>query len=78
MSDDWTDEEFLDYVDLHSRTDLHLFSKEHARRLAKLSGAHVYEPLPEFVHINQWNATKLIAAAKERIAAESKCGPIDE
>lgn len=38
MSDDWSDLSFLSYVDIHSRTELALFSIEHVKRFFSMAG----------------------------------------
>lgn len=38
MSDEWTDEEFLRYVEAHSETPRALFSMAHVNRLLKTAG----------------------------------------
>jgi len=67
MSDGLTDEEFLGYVELHSRTERHLFSKEHAKRLWDLAGrTWTEEWMPAFVGIDAETADRLIARARAR------------
>jgi hypothetical protein len=44
---DWTDKEFLDYVEIHSQTPRALFSCEHVKRFAKLSKCTLMINFPE-------------------------------
>lgn len=51
VRDDWDDESFLGYVEIHSRTELALFHRDHAIRLIKLAGQdpESYGRIPVFV-----------------------------
>jgi hypothetical protein len=75
--DDWTNEEFLGYVDIHCRTPRALFSLQHVERLHALA----QEPLewrrpqhpPAFSAMDRYYALPLIKQARQHLAlAQSK------
>lgn len=71
---DWTDEDFLGYVSLHSETERALFHREHALRLIRLSGSALPKhQLPEWLSIHARVAKPLVNQARCRLVA--KRGP---
>lgn len=67
--EDWSDEEFLGYVDLHSRTERALFHAEHVRRLYKMAGRPAPSGLGEneFVAVYHDHAERLIKLARKKM-----------
>lgn len=70
--DPMTDEQFLSYVEAHSRTERHLFSMEDALRLLRLSGsATIYTDadcamgMDRFVGIPEVEAERHVRAARK-------------
>jgi hypothetical protein len=65
------DEAFLGYVDIHSRTERHLFSKEDVQRLLELACAEgarcESSSVPGFVGLDEWTAVPLVRAARARM-----------
>lgn len=65
------DEEFLGYVDIHCRTERHLFSMEHVRRLLELASVEGVQcessSVPGFVGLSECVAMPLVQAAKKRM-----------
>jgi hypothetical protein len=74
MSGYETDEDFLGYVEFHSRTERHAFSHEHANRLLDLAGETEIRGtdncgLHGFIGID-WGAAKpLVEKARKRLKA---------
>lgn len=69
---EWTDEFLLGYVELHSESELALFSLAHVNRLLRLAGDSRY-PLkkPAFLRVDRWTAKPLVEAARERLKDQS-------
>lgn len=70
-----SDEEFLGYVDIHSQTPRHLFSKEHVFRLLEMAGVNpefmdIRPPIPDFIPIDDHEARELIAMARDKKVKE--------
>lgn len=62
-----TDDEFLGYVLLHSKTDLALFSADHVKRLCKLAGETAPDLYPkQFVGVHYDVAKPLVDKAREK------------
>jgi hypothetical protein len=70
LKEQWTDEEFLGYFELHSRTDLALFHRKHVERLLKMAGQKVPESLKEWTSVHDDVADPLIAQARGNIAVD--------
>jgi len=66
VPDDWTDEDFLNYVRHHSRTERSLFHRTHVARLFRLADRPVPEGLQEFVRIDSETADGLLSIVKTR------------
>jgi hypothetical protein len=64
---EWTDEELVDYFYIHSRTDLHLFSRAMVERMVELSGLVVDLPRDSFLAISASVADGLIEAYRDRL-----------
>ncbi len=64
---EWSDAEFLGYVDEHSRTDLALFSREHVNRLLRLAGREEITDLPSFVGMHRCDISDIIETARGRL-----------
>tara|TARA_R110000824_G_scaffold61864_18_gene164185 strand:- start:2649 stop:3329 length:681 start_codon:yes stop_codon:yes gene_type:complete len=65
MSETWTDEFFLGYVETHSATDRALFSPEHAERLYRLAGFEPFWQGPKrFVALHEDAALPLVRLAR--------------
>lgn len=72
MTDDWTewsDEEFLSYVSIHSETPRALFSADMVERLYELAGQEcVWDgPRPAFFPVHAPLANNLVQAARNRM-----------
>lgn len=64
----WTDEQFLGYFDLHSRTERALFSTEHISRLFSLAGKEFRNDARlEWMAFHHENAVGLIEEAYRRL-----------
>ncbi len=74
-SQEWSDEELMDYFIYHSETDLHLFCRVHVLRLAALAGRKVEGTLPALCAVDRWLAADLVKAAKARLAAQAAPPP---
>lgn len=70
MSKDWSDEEFLGYFELHSRTPLALFHRGHVERLLKMAGQEVPPHLGEWTSVHDDVADTLIAQALANLAVD--------
>jgi len=68
--DEWSDEDFLGYFELHCRTDLALFHRKHVERLFKLAGQQIPEKLREWIPVHDDVADPLIARARGNIAVD--------
>jgi len=66
VSSEWTDEEFLQYVETHSQTPRALFSDEHVRRLCRLAGREAPQ-FSGFLAVHYETAKPLIDAARTRL-----------
>lgn len=64
MSKDWTDDSFLGYVELHSRTERALFHRVHVARLFKLAGKPEPAGLPEWMSVREDVAIPLVRSAR--------------
>ncbi len=75
---DWTDEQFLSYVDLHSRTPRALFSRMHAERLYRLAGReldeHVRNSSAQWVSMKHEDIAEVLAEARHRTGRCADCG----
>lgn len=64
------DEEFLNYVLLHSKSERHAFSYEDAQRLLDLAGVEKIKAdrcgIPGFVGIGEIEADRLVGLARKR------------
>lgn len=67
MSDEWTDEEFLRYVEAHSETERALFSMGHVNRLLKTAGEKELNG-EGFVAMHRENIQDTITAARKNVA----------
>ncbi len=70
MSEPWTDEEFLGYVDLHSRTELALFHRDHVKRLCELSGAQWVGRMRDFEPLHYHDIKPALEEARVRLATQ--------
>jgi hypothetical protein len=50
---DWTDKEFLDYVEIHSKTERALFSPTHVNRFMNLIGSTYWTDAFDAMHYNE-------------------------
>lgn len=70
MSMSKSDQDFLGYVALHSKTERHAFSRADADRLMGLAGVEQMKVddcgLPGFVGIDEWEAQRLIKLAVQK------------
>lgn len=68
MSDTWTDEEFLGYVEIHSQSERALFIAEHVNRLLELAGhkGRVEEGSWRAVYWDE-GGQELVRLARERL-----------
>ena len=67
-----TDESFLGYVDLHSRTDLALFHQGHVQRFVRLAGAESvaqWDRRRDFVAMHHYDIAPLLKEAYVRLRA---------
>ncbi len=71
MAEEWTDDDFLGYCQLHARTELALFHRGHVERLLRLAGKEVPTHLREWTSVHSEAADPLIAEAR-RILAEKR------
>lgn len=67
---EWTDEEFLGYFELHSRTERALFHRGHVERLLKMAGRPVPERLGEWMAVHDEVADPLIAQARANVIVD--------
>lgn len=67
---EWSDEEFLGYFELHSRTDLALFHRGHVERLLKMAGQPIPAGLGEWTSVRHDVADPLIAQARAVLAVD--------
>jgi hypothetical protein len=65
--DEWTDEQFLSYVELHSTTERHLFSKGHVIRLLALAGREVPPLVSALIAVHHDLAQPMVDAARVRM-----------
>lgn len=69
----WSDEEFIGYCSLHSRTERALFHRDHVRRMAALAGDEaLLERLsagdaPEWFSVNEYVVAPLVTQARARL-----------
>lgn len=61
-----TDEEFLGYVEIHSRTPRALFHRKHAQRLIDMSGEGTFPIEGEWITIHDDIAQPLVDAARKK------------
>src|SRR5574342_590215 len=68
-----TDEQLLDYVEAHSKTELALFHRVHAIRVLDLAGVEhsSVEEYCEFIEWHYWNAIPYIREARARLQEKS-------
>jgi hypothetical protein len=66
---EWSDEEFLGYFELHSRTPLALFHRGHVERLLRMAGQAI-PGLGEWTSVHEDVADPLIAQARANIAVD--------
>lgn len=71
-SENWTDEEFLRYVETHSRTERHMFSLAHAKRLVELAGHDSSGLHSDFIGIDAETADYYITIIRNAGALEAK------
>ena len=64
---DWTDAEFIDYVEAHSQTPRALFSKEQLTRLFILADQVPPEMYSGFYAFHIWDAERVIKMARARL-----------
>lgn len=82
MSEDWSDEEFLEYVEIHCHTPRAIFSGAHTMRLYKMAGYKVisegYFHLPEgqTYRMSYDVALSLVKIARERLMSRNKNGGV--
>lgn len=74
-----TDEDFLGYVEFHSRTERHAFSLAHANRLLDLAGENTIRCAQwaggDLINID-WSAAKpLVEKARKRLARNGPVTP---
>jgi hypothetical protein len=67
MSDTWSDDKLLDYVETHSKTERALFHVDHINRLLELAG-HPKVPWVGFASLHFADAKPLIEEARCRVA----------
>lgn len=84
MAEDWTDEEFLLYVETHSKTERALFQRENVIRLIELAGGIIPDEMPTFVEMHDddlqvtswlneaWRTVKLRESVDENTIVEGK------
>jgi len=65
MTDKMTDEQLIDYCDLHSETERALFSRQHINRMLELAGEEPVGNLPDFVSSHEIMKS-LVALARKR------------
>lgn len=70
MAEEWTDDEFLGYFELHSRTPLALFHRKHVERLLKMAGVEPNPRLGEWTAVHADVAEPLVLQARARIAVD--------
>jgi hypothetical protein len=67
---EWSDDDLIDYCYWHSRTELHLFHRDHIERLFKLAGKEeewkALDVIAKFIGVDQWRMEPLVKAARER------------
>lgn len=62
-----SDDNFIGYCETHSKTERHLFHRDHANRLLRLAGMPEQPGLGEYVAIDEWTVKELVDAARERL-----------
>jgi hypothetical protein len=72
---DWTDKEFLDYVEIHSKTDRALFSNTHIERFARLAGLPHLTPNGGFNSMFYDDISILLADAYKNIEKSNETLP---
>lgn len=76
MSTEWTDEEFLDYFEIHCRTERALFNGHQIRRLVRLGGAEGDDVEDmrddEWATVREDVAQPRIDRARARLAADTE------
>lgn len=65
---EWSDSEFLNYVEAHSKTPRALFSKEHVNRFRKLAGKQEIDGSWDFIAMHNFDIVEDMKRAKERVA----------
>jgi hypothetical protein len=70
VADNWSDDEFLGYFELHARTELALFCRAHVVRLLKMAGHEPSSRLGEWISVHSEVADPLIAEARARLAVD--------
>lgn len=63
----WDDKTFLDYVEMHSRTERALFHKMHVERLLKLAGVFKYPITGTWLAVHNDVAQPLVDIARTRL-----------
>ena len=63
------EEDFLVYVEIHSRTELALFHREQVDRLCGMADIYFmwYGPVPVFISVPAYIAEPMVRAARERL-----------
>jgi hypothetical protein len=69
---DWTDEELLGYVELHSMTERALFHVSHVNRLLELAGNPGRFDGNGFTDLHYQDAKPLIEEARRRLAEQAQ------
>lgn len=62
----WSDEEFLSYVEIHSRTERALFSGEHVIRFCKLAGRETNVPADGFYAMHYHDISDALRDARSK------------
>lgn len=70
MAEEWSDDEFLGYFELHAPTPLALFARGHVVRLLKMAGVKPNPNLGEWTSVHSDVADPLIAEARARLAVD--------
>ena len=69
-----SDEDFLSYVESHSRTERHAFHKDDVDRLEELAGVNGVSVttcgLPNFFGVDEYEADRLVTLARKRIRSK--------
>ena len=62
---EWSDEEFLSYVEIHCKTERAVFHRDMVARLYKMAGRQIDEgALKEFIELHEDPALKLVEEAR--------------